>query len=57
MKINIDKTLTDIVYIYIYQHIKIYKNQHIKIGNTISSKKELISRKTLAPNLLFKYIH
>ena len=51
MKINIDKTLTDIVYIYIY----IY--QHIKIGNTISSKKELISRKTLAPNLLFKYIH
>ena len=51
MKINIDKTLTDIIYIYIY----IY--QHIKIGNTISSKKELISRKTLAPNLLFKYIH
>ena len=53
MKINIDKTLTDIVYIYIY----IYIYQHIKIGNTISSKKELISRKTLAPNLLFKYIH
>ena len=49
MKINIDETLTDIVYIYIYQHIK--------IGNAISSKKELISRKTLAPNLLFKYIH
>ena len=46
MKINTDGILTNKV-----------KIENMKIENTLLNEKEAISRKALAPNLHFKYMH